>query len=213
MANGAVTWDILIATIPHRHESLCGLLAHLHRQMKQGVGVRLYRDNLEVSYGGKCATLLASSEAEYVSFLDDDDTVTQDYMHRVCRALRWHPDYVGFLVRYTIDGEPGPRVEHSLRHTGWVNTQEILTRDIVHFNPIRRELALLGTWEGGNGADRRWADGVRASGKVQREKWISHPVHCYQERTADNFLTPREPVRGPLPQLPAYPWLTILEPA
>jgi hypothetical protein len=33
-------------------------------------------------------------------------------------------------------------VYHSLKYGGWVNNPEALYRDIVHFNPIRRDLAV-----------------------------------------------------------------------
>lgn len=42
-----VTWQILIPTIPHRHDKLAGLLETLDAQMRPGVGVLAYRDNLE----------------------------------------------------------------------------------------------------------------------------------------------------------------------
>lgn len=209
MADGTV-WDILIATIPHRHEKLCELLAELDKQMLPGAGVRLYRDNLRAGYGAQCQALLESSGAEYVSFIDDDDWLAPRFIWLVLAALKGQPDYVGFPVLYTLDGEPQPRVEHSLRHTEWLNEPDLLSRDIVHFNPIRRELALLGRWEGGNGADRRWADGVRGSGQVRTETWIAEQMYYYRCRSTDTFLTPREPWPMPLPELPEYPWLTVL---
>jgi hypothetical protein len=58
-------------------------------------------------------------------------------------------------------------VFHTLKYGGWVNNPDALYRDIVHFNPIRRDLAIQGEWEGGDGADRRWADQLRALGCVK----------------------------------------------
>jgi len=208
------TYDILIVSIPHRHELLCQLLAELGRQLTAwtDVQVRLYRDNLETSYGAKTRALLKASTADYVSCIDDDDMVAPDYIDRVCAALDTHPDYVGFPVRWTIDGEPQIPVMHSLRHHGWVDTPQWLIRDFVQFNPIRRELALLGDWDGGWGADRGWSDGVRArvaEQKLQlREAWIDEPMYYYQDARGDNFSTQRGPLPAQLIQpLPVYPWL------
>lgn len=206
----APTWDLLICAIPHRHDKLAALLAELGRQIRPGVGVRVYRDNLETAYGGKCQALVDSSAADYVSFVDDDDLVAPDFVRRVTAALAERPDYVGFPVRWTLDGVQQMPVEHSLRHGGWTSQPGRLLRDIVHFNPIRRDLALLGRWEGGYAADGRWADQVRASGQVQTEAWIPEPMYYYRNSAGDTFQSAREPWRGEIPELPAYEWLTVL---
>ena len=77
------TWDILIATITHRTDMLTGLLEHLERQLVPGVGVLVYRDNREQLYGPKCQRLYNASQADYVSMLDDDDWVSDDYIQAV----------------------------------------------------------------------------------------------------------------------------------
>lgn len=214
------SYDILITTIPHRHETLCELLACLDAQIEvappayylAGAGVLLYRDNLAVSYGAKIRVLLEASRAEYVSCVDDDDLLAPDGVRRVMAALRGRPDYVGFPVLWTRDGVPQARVEHSLRHGGWSGEEGLLKRDISEKNPVRRELALLGTWEGGYEAEARWADSIRATGRVRTEAWLDEPVYFYRENTADTFRTARQPWPADriLP-LPAYPWLTVLK--
>lgn len=210
------TWDILTTTIPHRHAALLGLLADLNRQLAQPalqahVGVIVYRDNLTVSYGAKTRALLEASQAEYVSVVDDDDLLAPDGVARICAALTGRPDYVGFPVLWTRDGKPQLRVEHSLRHGGWGAEEGVLKRDISEKNPMRRELALLGTWDGGYEAEARWAASVRATGRVRTEKWLDEPVYFYRESTADTFKTDRQPwpEHAILP-IPAYPWLTVL---
>ena len=213
------TWDILIPTIPHRHTQLCHLLGALDAQLGPGafpqVGVRVYWDNLQARYGAKCATLVQSSAADYVSFADDDDGVAADYVARVCAALESHPDYVGYPVEFTVDGQPAQPVEHSLRHGGWADSAAILTRDLVHKNPIRRDLALMGVWGEHLTADKEWADSlreaVRASGTQLREEWIPAPMYSYRLSTTDNNTVTREPHRAAdtLPR-PSYPWLVWL---
>jgi hypothetical protein len=206
------SWDIMIASIPHRDVTMCELLAELDAQMRPGVGVIACRDNLRALYGDKIAMMLAHSRADYVSCIDDDDMIAPDFIRRIQAALEDEPDYVGFAVRYTVDGHPYLPVEHSLRYRCWENRETILVRDIVQFNPIRRELALLGTWAGGFAADGRWADGVRASGQCVTEVFIPEQMYYYRFRADDHFSIQRNPVEsyGPLPE---YPWLTVLEPA
>jgi hypothetical protein len=203
------TWDILICSIEHRADMLDALLAELERQLLPGVGVRVFRDNLETVYGEKCQRLLDSSTADYVSFLDDDDWVAEDFIATVMEALYLEPDYVGFKVLYTVDGHPQIPVFHTLKYGGWVNNPEALYRDIVHFNPIRRDLAIQGRWEGGDGADRRWADQLRAIGCVKNEVYVDRELHHYRNRTWDTFT--RSSLQQPLaehPPLPDYGFVT-----
>jgi len=221
-----ITWDILITSIPHRHQMLCELLAELNGQIKQTelrysrvsdyasrpVGVILYRDNLEATYGDKTQFLMETSHAEYISCVDDDDMVAPDYVRRVLAALGGKPDYVGFPVRWTRDGVPQIRVEHSLRHYGWGQNANLVWRDLSEKNPIRRDLALLGRFSGGWEAERRWADLVRSSGRCVTEVWIGDPMYYYREVQDVSFRAKREPMPEPLPKLPYYPWLTVIQP-
>lgn len=212
------TWDILVTNIPHRHATLRELLADLDFQLKGAdpyhlqVTVRLYRDNLTVEYGDKTRALLESSLAAYVSCVDDDDLIAPGGVARVLEALDSWPDYVGFCVGYTRDGQPQMPVEHSLRHPAWQNSPERLLRSVMQFNPIRREIALAGKWHGGYEAERRWQEAVIASGLCKKEAWLGEPpVYLYRERTADTFKTPRTAMPADqIPPLPAYPWLRVL---
>lgn len=198
-----MTYDILICSIEHRTDMLDALLTELGRQLVPGVGVRVYRDNLETEYGAKCQRLLESSEAEYVSFLDDDDWIEPDFIEAIMAAVEERPDYVGFKVRFTKDGNPQLPVFHTLQYGGWIDTPDALYRDIAHFNPIRRDLATMGVWAGGDGADRRWADQLRAQGCVKTEVFIDRELHHYRNRSHDTFVF--SSVQQPLIDHPARP--------
>lgn len=197
------TYDILICSILHRTDMLDELLGELERQLQPGVGVRVFRDNLETVYGTKCQALLNSSAADYVSFLDDDDWIAEDFIETIMDALEQEPDYVGFKVLYTEDGVPQVPVFHTLKYGGWVNNPEALYRDIVHFNPIRRDLAIQSQWEGGDGADRRWADGLRLLGCVRNEVYIDRELHHYRHRSFDTFTA--SSAQQPLTEHPPRP--------
>ena len=210
-----ITWDILIPTIPHRDTTLRLLLEELDRQWQPGLGVRIYRDNLEragIASYAKWRDLVESSSADYVSFAGDDDFVAPDFVACVMKALESRPDYVGFPVRYTIAGELQQPVEHSLRHPCWIDTPQMLIRDIVHTNPIRRELANLVPWQAElPGEDQAWGDRMRDTGQVKTEEWIGKPMYYYQPDRPQSFWQPRVPMPGnEIPPLPSYDWLTAL---
>ncbi len=210
------TYDILMPSIPHRYEGLCFLLDELDRQMQPNVGVRIFYDNLACPVGRKYHILAHSSKASYISVLEDDDMISPNFIDTINEALLSRPDYVGFKVHWTHDGAPQIPVEHSLKHKEWTiydGTNTVLYRDINQFNPMKRELALLGGYEGhppdGKAWDWHWSQGVRASGKVKTEVFIPEIMHYYRTKSADTFMTPRTPwPENEIPAVPKYDWLT-----
>lgn len=214
-----ITWDVLIATIPHRHEYLSILLKEFDRQQQgqAGFGVIVYRtraltaQNSEARLARKMQVLLESSQADYVSHMDDDDHPAPDYVGTIMACLQRKPDYVGFPVVYTVNGEPQQKVFHSLRYSGWINGQHELYRDISHLNPIRRELALQARFDDkpDHGADGLWAAELRNKGIVKTEEYIGRPMYHYDFRTGSSFLVRKAPWPFSwLPERPQYPWLT-----
>ena len=207
------TWDIMMASIPHRYDRLCALLKEFDRQQRPGFGVRIFYDNLVVPVGEKYRVLARSSQADYLSVFEDDDWPAPDFVARCSDALLEHPDYVGFPVKWTHDGVPGIPIEHSLRYDDWRNLPYMLQRDIDQFNPMRRELVLLGDHCGhppdGFAWDYHWTIGVRDSGLCKTEVWIPEPMHYYRTLSHDTFMTPRAPMAAEdIPPVPSYPWLT-----
>jgi hypothetical protein len=198
------TWDILICSIAHRTGMLEVLLRELQRQLVPGVGVRVCRDNLEASVGEKRQRLVESSQADYVSFVDDDDMVSMDYVAKILDALRERPDYIGFRVYYTEGGSLGLPAYHSLVHGDWFETDQGLYRDISHLNPIRRELALKARFDGGRGEDVRWASDLRKLGCIRSEIWVDGEVYWYRHYHDRGFT-----VSSTQPPMPLMPPLSI----
>jgi glycosyltransferase involved in cell wall biosynthesis len=203
------TWNILIASIPHRNEMLTQLLAELNRQYQPGLGVIVAVDNCDIPYGDKCQKILDASEADYISFLDDDDWIEPDFVSAIMNALDLDPDYVGFNVDFTEDGVRQMPVYHSLQYNGWTNNPEALYRDIVHFNPIRRALAIQAKWAGGCGADRQWADQLRDLGIVKTEVYIDRELHHYR-KIGPGFVVPERLAEVP-PRPDGYTFVRWLE--
>jgi hypothetical protein len=201
-------WDILIASIAHRTDLLAALLDHLEPQLQPGVGVLVYRDNREELYGPKCQRLYEASKAEYVSMLDDDDWVPDDYIPAVLEALKDRPDQVGYRVLYTEHGVPQQPIVHSLHYGGWGANADCVYRDICHKNPLRRDLAAQATWEGDGGADQTWANRLRDLGQVKTEVFIDRELYHYRSTGAyDTSSLP--PLEDPPPR-PAHDWVTWL---
>ena len=211
------TWSLLVATIPHRHEYLCNLLRNLDRQAQPGFNVIVYRTRVlavqrpEARLARKMQVLLEASSGEYVSHMDDDDHPASDFVPAIMKALEDKPDYVGFPVLYTVDGNPQLPVEHSLRHKGWYQHEGILCRDISHLNPMRRELAMQARFDNkpDHGTDGMWAEELRAKDIVKTEVYIDRVMYHYDFRSGQSFLNRKQPwPHAKLPDRPQYPWLT-----
>ena len=84
-------WSILIASIPERYHSAHGLLYSLLETQNVArmpdVELIYMLDNRRRSVGAKRNALLGMAAGEYVSFIDDDDTVAPDYVERLYRTL------------------------------------------------------------------------------------------------------------------------------
>jgi hypothetical protein len=207
-----VRYQILIPHIPHRHDKFCQLLETLKPQMRPGVEVLVYADNLEATYCEKLQTLADAADADYTSHLANDDSVAPDYIDKLWPAFDEDPDYIGFRVKYTLNGERGLPVIHSAMHSnGWWDEPTILRRDFMYYNPIRRSIADQIRFRGLY-CDMEWAEDVRNSGLVKREVFIDDELHYYQTESADNFFTGRQPMPvDEIPELPSYPFVRYIE--
>ena len=197
----------MIPHIPHRHAKLVELLDILAAQMRPGVEVLIYTDNLQASYADKCQALADAATADYTSHLANDDSVAPTFVPRIMEALGQDPDYVGFKVRYTEAGVLQQPVIHSLKCGGWFENGGNLYRDLMYYNPIRRELADMVRFRGPY-CDVEWADDLRATGCVKTEVFIDEELHYYRRDSSDNFHTNRQPVpEADIPALPTFPFV------
>lgn len=217
------TWNILITTIPHRHDKLLGLLADLDAQMQPGVSVLLCRDEHMAGYRPGLQALMDAATAEYVSALADDDSYAPDAVSRIMAALASRPDYVGFRNRITENGAWKGPVIHSLAYHGWngcVPSELAFSRpwppdgfklDLMYVNPVRREYAQQVRFRG-LACDTQWADDIRALGVVKTEVFIDAEIYYYERDLSDYISTPRGTFREDVIRpLPSYPWLTVIE--
>ena len=175
------TWTILIATLGQRGEFLCQLLDGLLPQVaaaRGAVKVLAYWDNGEADVATKKQALLDAADTDYVSFVDDDDTVSDDYVSAIRAALAYRPEYVGLKLQVYKDGRPYALSHHSLCHGGWLDGGEYLRRDITCANPIRTDIAKTASFIGPvPGEDRRWVAQLR--GRLRLEVFVDRVLYHY----------------------------------
>jgi glycosyltransferase involved in cell wall biosynthesis len=176
-------WAIMIVTQPSRKRYLERLLGMLQPQADEfpevEVKVHLYQSGAG-GLGMNRLSAIKSVDAEYVSFIDDDDLVAKDYVKRILPLLDG-VDNIGFIANSYYKGQPGPVAIHSLKCGCWGNDGNgQFLRDLTPFNPIKRELALQGDWSGDYSCDVIWADSMR--GKVKTEHYIDDAMYLYFPR-------------------------------
>lgn len=180
----APTWAILIPTIGQRESLFLRLLDVLLPQLDAYAGqvrVVAWRNDGHPRLAELRDAMIGSADAEYVSFIDDDDLVSHRYVKAIADALHDRPDHVGFRLEYCVDGEPKEIVDHSLRHHRWHrNVDGTLVRDFTHVDPVRREHAIRGrfaTAKLGRAEDRVWVKQVRPW--LRTEAYVDDVLYRY----------------------------------
>jgi glycosyltransferase involved in cell wall biosynthesis len=153
----------------------------LDRQIgKKSVQVLYASDDRSMSIGQKRNMLLTQSTGEYVAFVDDDDTVSIDYIDKVLNAIVKNPDCSSLTGQVVFsDGYSRPFV-HSLRYDRWIDDHEskIYYRPPNHLNAVKRSIAAaVGFPQINSGEDRVFSMGIRP--QLKTEEWIEGIIYNY----------------------------------
>lgn len=172
-------WTICIATVPPREKELERLMKRLMPQVdrfKGQIEVLVYFNNFERSLGYLRQKMIEEARGEYVSHIDDDDLVPEDYCDTIFPLLDG-VDYIGFQVDFRDRGKKMLPVYHSLKYPRWYQDERGYYRGITHLNPIRTKLALTSKFpsEYTIGEDEQWANGIKA----ETEHVIDRPMYIY----------------------------------
>lgn len=179
----ANTWDILILSVHQRREELNGLLDDLKRQTAPygDVGIIVLADDISYEVGKKRTALVNLSNAQYISFIDDDDTVAQDFVDLIHPYLDGMNDYVGFKMAYYQNGVLADKpIFHDASLEGWDEDDDGWYRHIAHVNPIKREIARKFPFEGMAREDYHWSMKVKDSGLVHKSVFLNEYLYHYR---------------------------------
>jgi hypothetical protein len=184
------TWSILVPTLGERRALFERLMAGLLPQLDAyGGQVRVvgWHNDGSPSLPKIRQRMIETAGTEYVSFVDDDDLVSRDYVAEIVAALATRPDYVGFQVQCYSDGAPTAVAHHSLEYKRWRNLPGRYERDISHINPIRTSLARRADFsrtKTGGAEDREWAAQLRRLRVLRNEVMVDRILYHYLFATA-----------------------------
>lgn len=204
----APSWTILVPTLGERRALFERLMAGLLPQLDPYSGrIRVlgwYNDGSPPLPKIR-QRMVEAAGTEYVSFVDDDDLVSADYVSEIVRALDQRPDYVGFQVQCYSDGAPTGIAYHSLEFREWRNLDGRYERDISHLNPIRTALALRADFSrtpSGQPEDRAWAAQLRRGRFLRTQVVVPRILYHYLYSTnrsagiGSRWQRPRQIIRG-----------------
>jgi hypothetical protein len=197
------TWTILVPTLGERRPLFERLMTGLLPQLDPFAGrVRVvgWHNNGSPSLPKIRQRMIERATTDYVSFVDDDDLVSPEYVAEIVAALETRPDYVGFQVQCYSDSAPTAVAYHSLEFTRWRNLPGRFERDISHINPIRTALARRANFartRPGGAEDRDWAGQLRRAQVLRTQVVVPRIMYHYLfTTTGTRWQKPRDITTG-----------------
>lgn len=141
--------SVLIPSLKDRYILRERLLRGLRPQLTEDIELLIDIDEGEVSIGTKRQRMLEKATGKYISFVDDDDVVADNYIELIKEAMTGDPDVIGIHLLHFVNGQPYGKTYHSIKHDHWWQKPDpdnpgcfFFYRCPNHLNPVKRELAL-----------------------------------------------------------------------
>lgn len=176
-----VDWSILIPTIAGREASLEKLVASIREKVARicpslRIDIKLAYDNRETSIGNKRQNLLQSATGKYMSFIDDDDEITDAYIEDLWECVQggYHVMRLrGQIGQYTFTHSLENKLTDNMARDG------IFVRPPNHLNPMMTDMAKLVRFQDAvRGEDLDWTLRLAQKGLLRRE-YTSDPSRIH----------------------------------
>jgi len=172
----AYDWSVLIPTISGREVSLHRLLQSIQEKVARicpdlRVEFCIDFDNRESSIGTKRQNLLQGATGKYMSFIDDDDEITDAYIEDLweCFKGQFHTMRLrGQMNQYTFTHTTAVRLETDMMATR--DETPVFQRPPNHLNPMLSEAAKLVSFKNATrGEDLDWSIRLYKFGALNTE--------------------------------------------
>lgn len=137
-----VALSILIATMPKRLNQLDDLMAILIPQVKNEPVEVIIDPVVSYNIGTKRNKLLSKAKGEYIVFIDDDDTISENYVWSILQACSIGNDCIGISGTYRKDMGRTHQWHISKEYGSWYEKHGVYFRTPNHISPVKRHLAL-----------------------------------------------------------------------
>jgi hypothetical protein len=179
-SDGELLLTICVLTLPSRIDSCCAELARKLARQTAGrpVEVLILLDNKSLTIGTKRTRLLQLARGRYISFIDDDDDISDDYVESLLKATAEDPDCIVFEAWVTLDGQQGRVCRYGMEFDN-VDLEEEYLRVPDQKCCFRRELVCDVPFEDISWQeDFRWAAAVRP--RLNSQVRIPRILYRYQ---------------------------------
>lgn len=182
---------ISILSTTGREDYLNNLLSNLNSQIAKcdyNVVVNVIIDKPQVkggmSIGQKRNLALQSANGLYHCFIDDDDTVWENYIEKIVNGCLEDCDCVVLKGNYFQDNTFYKPFIHSIDCKEYKETSHCFERYPNHLNAIRTNIAKIFFFdEISFGEDTKWATALNRSKLLQTEASIDGVIYNYYYRT------------------------------
>lgn len=159
---------------------LLNILAIQNKECLDKTEILINTDNRKKRIGTKRNELLAAAKGEYVVFIDDDDTISEDYLLQVFKGINIGVDHVGISMMYQPDKGKHMLVRCS-KDYNVCEKNGVYYRKAQHVCPIKATIAKQITFQDTNfGEDTIYAEKV--SKLIESEYLIDTPIYFYLDR-------------------------------
>jgi len=139
-----MTLSILVASTHTRYDNfLPKMMKMLYSQLNDSnrgvVEILTFIDNKERSIGVKRNDLISLARGKYVTFIDDDDRITDDYVSTLLEHIK-DQDVICFKVEVSLNGSEPKICYYSKNYGTDYNTPDAYYRLPNHLMCYRREL-------------------------------------------------------------------------
>lgn len=138
-----------------------------------------------MSIGEKRNRLLSMSTGEYTVFIDDDDTISDDYIKLVLYAIEdGKPDCVGIkgvmsVIRNNVV-TARKNFHHTIENDYYHESNRGYERPPNHLNPMKREIATKYQFKDVSMfEDTDWAMRICENKELKTEKYIDKTIYFY----------------------------------
>jgi len=164
------------------------LAAQIAKQPKGTVEHLVLFDNRTRSVGLKRQALIDSALGEYIAFVDDDDTVSPDYIEALIIATASKADVITFEQDCYVNGKHGKVVLKLGQKDEVWKPGRITKRNAWQINAWRREIAKQCMFPDlMDGEDLSWSRQMRIHAKTSHH--IPRILHTYRFDSSETFAT------------------------
>jgi len=126
--------------LPVMINSLYGQLDLLPEELKKEVEILFLVDNKTINLGKKRNQMAGLANGKYISYVDDDDRLADDYISSILKATEEDNDCIVFYAEVSVNGLVKP-CYYSINYEN-VNTPRHYERSPNHICAVKRETIL-----------------------------------------------------------------------